>query len=313
MAKMSKAQRTAILDFHNGVTSKGHTMIVARSSTIDVMVREGWAKRPNGMTKRLAAVYPPSARRTAYVTRAGLIAAGVDMDAIHAEAANVDRMITHNRREHAHAEALNDVPPVVLVMDDLIGRAAEARAAEDSARARAAARAEALRETMDAIHADARDEDAERDYARSMHRTYVAQAIGYGRDLPGELTAFPGIGEQPLPSGALITIADMRAVALELLDNLHAEAQGENRARTAVTNGTARRAYEVERALGLDTSERDCPPCDCPRLRDRRLSHSRNCAIVLWEARQLVEHKYAELDSARDRAAGEALWYGLDG
>jgi len=104
---MSKAQRTAILDFHNGVTSKRHTLL-ANERTIDVMVRNGWAKRPGEMTRRLVAEYPPSVRRMAYVTTAGLIAAGVDMDEVHAEALRVDRMITHNRREHAHAEALDE-------------------------------------------------------------------------------------------------------------------------------------------------------------------------------------------------------------
>jgi hypothetical protein len=73
MAKMSKTQRTAILDFHNGVTSKAYTMLVRSERTLDVMVREGWATRVT--------------RHTGYVTRAGLIAAGVDMDAIHADAA----------------------------------------------------------------------------------------------------------------------------------------------------------------------------------------------------------------------------------
>lgn len=87
---MSKTQRTAILDFHNGVNAKGNTMVVKRSSTIDVMVREGWAERPGNMTRRLVSVYPPSARRVAYVTRAGLIAAGVDMDALHARALDED-------------------------------------------------------------------------------------------------------------------------------------------------------------------------------------------------------------------------------
>lgn len=86
MTKMTKTQRTAILDFHNGVNAKGNTMIVRHSNTIAALVREGWARRPGGMTKRQAAVYPPSARRVAYVTRVGLIAAGVDMDAIHTEA-----------------------------------------------------------------------------------------------------------------------------------------------------------------------------------------------------------------------------------
>jgi hypothetical protein len=73
MTKMSKTQRTAVLDFHNGVTSKRHTL-VAGASTIQALIRNGWAIKTS-------ANY-----RTAYVTTAGLIAAGVDMAAIEAEA-----------------------------------------------------------------------------------------------------------------------------------------------------------------------------------------------------------------------------------
>ena len=79
MTKMSKAQRTAILDFHNGVTAKRHTMI-ANERTIAALVRNGWA-------------IATSARyRTAYVTRAGLLAAGVDLNAIHGEALSINRL-----------------------------------------------------------------------------------------------------------------------------------------------------------------------------------------------------------------------------
>jgi hypothetical protein len=82
MAKMSKAQRMAILDFHRGVTAKGHTLL-ASARTIAVLVRNGWARYPEHVTASVAAV---GRVRVAYVTRAGLIAAGVDLDGLHAKA-----------------------------------------------------------------------------------------------------------------------------------------------------------------------------------------------------------------------------------
>lgn len=72
MTKMSETQRIAILDFHNGVTDKRYTMLVRSRRTLDVMVANGWAVRVTA--------------HTGNVTTAGLVAAGVDMDAIHAEA-----------------------------------------------------------------------------------------------------------------------------------------------------------------------------------------------------------------------------------
>lgn len=87
MTKMSKTQRTAILDFHNGCTAKGHTMVVRSARTIAVMIREGWATFGPGV--RISAMLRAGAR-TAYITRAGLIAAGVDMDALHAAALRED-------------------------------------------------------------------------------------------------------------------------------------------------------------------------------------------------------------------------------
>jgi hypothetical protein len=72
MTKMGKTQRIAILDFHNGVTAKGHTMI-GNLRAMNAMERNGWVRTIG-------------TGRAAYVTTAGLIAAGVDMDAIHAEA-----------------------------------------------------------------------------------------------------------------------------------------------------------------------------------------------------------------------------------
>jgi hypothetical protein len=113
MTKMSKTQRTAILDFHRGVTAKRHTMI-ASSRTIAVLIREGWATfgpdvKPASMLRARV--------RAAYVTTAGLIAAGVDMDAIHAEALEspehqASRNVLHEQRasfrDQDHAEALRE-------------------------------------------------------------------------------------------------------------------------------------------------------------------------------------------------------------
>jgi hypothetical protein len=76
MAKMTEAQRRAILNQHRSA-SKGAALI-ANARTIAVLVREGWAHlSPNERMTR---------PRSAYVTRAGLIAAGVNMDKLCAQA-----------------------------------------------------------------------------------------------------------------------------------------------------------------------------------------------------------------------------------
>jgi hypothetical protein len=95
MTKMSKAQRTAILDFHNGVTAKCHTL-VGNARTLAALVANGWAFFPAHVTSRVAEL---GNVRVAYVTTAGLVAAGVDMDAIYAEALEI-----HEIREEWHAE-----------------------------------------------------------------------------------------------------------------------------------------------------------------------------------------------------------------
>jgi hypothetical protein len=78
MAKMTQAQRIAILDFHNGVTNKCQSF-TANAHTIAALVRHGWAIKQHGCC-------------AAYVTTAGLLAAGVDMDAIHAEAIEAEEL-----------------------------------------------------------------------------------------------------------------------------------------------------------------------------------------------------------------------------
>lgn len=95
MVKMTKTQRTAILDFHNGVTSKQYWAIASRARTAAVLVREGWATYPGHVSE---GAIKAGRVRTFNVTRAGLIAAGVDMDAIHAEALMEYREVTRAAR-----------------------------------------------------------------------------------------------------------------------------------------------------------------------------------------------------------------------
>lgn len=99
MTKMSKTQRIAILDFHNGVTAKGHTML-ADARTIRVLVREGWAALGSNVTPSVARLHKV---RVAYVTTPGLVAAGIDMDVIHAQALRMNERLTVARREIAEA------------------------------------------------------------------------------------------------------------------------------------------------------------------------------------------------------------------
>lgn len=80
MAKMSKAQRTAILDAHNYSGDPRYRGIVTacHNPTLDALRREGWMN---------------SEYR---ITRASLIAAGIDMDALHGDALD-----EHRSRERA--------------------------------------------------------------------------------------------------------------------------------------------------------------------------------------------------------------------
>lgn len=105
--------------------------MIATERTIDALEARGWAKRDVNLHRTLAGSWSRAVRRTAYVTRAGLIAAGVDMDALHAEAAAeseareildgdqsaaawlfADALLGANDRQAAldvlHAEALDD-------------------------------------------------------------------------------------------------------------------------------------------------------------------------------------------------------------
>jgi hypothetical protein len=101
MTKMSETQRTAVRDFHYGVTSKAHTMI-GNLRTMHALARNGWAR-------------PIGTGRAAYVTTAGLIAAGVDMAAIEAEAHDANEAFDRTAEKYAsvmvemaHAEVLED-------------------------------------------------------------------------------------------------------------------------------------------------------------------------------------------------------------
>jgi hypothetical protein len=131
MTKMTETQRTAILRQHR---SRNHgNSIIANARTITVLVREGWAVYPTHVTPAVVRV---GKVRTAYVTPAGLRAAGVDLDELHGAAivecalrnadvelcrlisderrrlsvsgfrGNVDLMAWGNVRNRLHAEAL---------------------------------------------------------------------------------------------------------------------------------------------------------------------------------------------------------------
>lgn len=124
MTQMSKVQRTAILNAHNYPGRKLRGLIMANKRTVAVLLREDWA------TKWID-------DESGWVTTAGLLAAGVDMDAIHAEALventlrecdrnlamsiaderrrlmasdfrNVDVMALNNVMGRLHAEALTE-------------------------------------------------------------------------------------------------------------------------------------------------------------------------------------------------------------
>ena len=117
MTKMSKVQRTAVLDFHNGPTSKGYSLI-ADPRTITVLIKNGWATFGPGVSVAWAL---RARRRTAHVTTAGLIAAGVDMDAIHAEALAEDRARTgpaSRARRAARGEVVDSYQPAAKTPEE---------------------------------------------------------------------------------------------------------------------------------------------------------------------------------------------------
>lgn len=81
MTKMTETQRKAILRQHN---DRNHgNSIIANARTIAVLVREGWAVHPMRVPLAVAA---RGKVRIAYVTPAGLRAAGVNLDKLHARA-----------------------------------------------------------------------------------------------------------------------------------------------------------------------------------------------------------------------------------
>ncbi len=146
MTKMSKTQRTAIIDFHNGVTGKGHTMIVPSYRTADAMIRNGWARGTG------------HGRRALNVTTAGLIAAGVDMDAIHAKA--IEANDAFDRTNAKYAQAMREVAEAQREM----GEAAAHRATPAHRYFMKAVYATkgGYRAALDYLHAEALAEDAER-------------------------------------------------------------------------------------------------------------------------------------------------------
>lgn len=85
MAKMSKTQRTAILQAHRDRSANRLIgVIYAAPRTLRVLQANHWAQGFDDQP-----------------TRAGLIAAGVDMDALHAQA-QADRAVVCSRDDEAH-------------------------------------------------------------------------------------------------------------------------------------------------------------------------------------------------------------------
>lgn len=80
MAKMTDTQRYVVLSLNEAPANRG-ILTANRHSTIKALVANKWATYPKS--------WPSSTRRvarSAYVTFKGLIAAGYDIDAVHAEA-----------------------------------------------------------------------------------------------------------------------------------------------------------------------------------------------------------------------------------
>lgn len=179
MTKMTKTQRTAILEAHNAPTvgvdeyfSRGY--VHATRPTLAVMRRNGW-------------VTEGRYNRQAPVTTAGLIAAGMHMDAIHAKAiaentlrnADVDLCVAiADERRRLSVSGFRNVDLMALnnVMDAIHGEAIR----EDNVRDADAASAEQLhpsyklfnravregrsyRAAMDILHAEAIRENNVRD------------------------------------------------------------------------------------------------------------------------------------------------------
>lgn len=88
MTKMTTAQREAILAAHTRVTWRGRIAPNVRAATYEALKREAWVK--NGQ-----------------VTTAGLIAAGVDMDALHADA--IEANDAYDRVADWYAAAMAEV------------------------------------------------------------------------------------------------------------------------------------------------------------------------------------------------------------
>lgn len=81
MTRMTGPQRRAILNQHR--SSSIGAALIANTRTVAVLVREGWATYSERSSAKLRRYYK---ERSAYVTREGLIAAGVDFGALHADA-----------------------------------------------------------------------------------------------------------------------------------------------------------------------------------------------------------------------------------
>lgn len=152
MTKMTKAQRTAILRAHNngGTEAAGTAIYWSRGRvrvprrTADVLAREGWVSGD------------------ALVTTAGLIAAGVDMDAIHGEA------IRENNVRDADAASAERLHPSYKLFNRAVREGKSYRAALDILHAEALIEngpwtnrlsVEGRQAVRDAIHGEALVED----------------------------------------------------------------------------------------------------------------------------------------------------------
>lgn len=129
MTKMSETQRHTLLSFNDAQANRG-IVTALRHSTIKALVRNGWAFYPKGWPSGMRRV-----ARSAYVTSQGLRAAGYDMDAIHAAALT-------ECKHGVHAT--------------LVCRPCDAEAQQ-------VAEVIHAQEVRDADHAEALDEDAQRE------------------------------------------------------------------------------------------------------------------------------------------------------
>lgn len=77
-----------------------------------------------------------------------------------------------------------------------------------------------------------------------------------------------------------------RGVRVELISGPDGDRIEEHPVHTGIGADCRPDCSPIAHRCGVDTSERDCPPCDCNR-RQRGGSHLQRCAILAWERRQI--------------------------